>query len=244
MHPIICQIGPLTIYSYGVMLAVAVFICTFLLEKEARKSGVDSNFIFDFCFWVVVSGIIGCRIFYILLNFSYFIQNPSEIIMLQRGGLAWQGGLIAGTLTALWLINKQKLSIGRVLDLVAPYIALGQAIGRLGCFLNGCCFGREAPWGIYFPAHHARLHPTQLYESAGLLLIFFILKKFHGFKKNDGEIFVLYLVLASFERFIVEFFRADHTEFWWGLSIFQAMSLCFMTVALYAYLSIKSRRGK
>ena len=243
MHPIIYKIGPLTIYSYGVMLAAAVFLCTFLLQKESKKTSLNlsADGIFDLVFWVVVSGIIGSRIFFIFLNFSDFAENPLEIFMVQHGGLAWQGGLIAGSLTLIFLLKKKRLPIWEALDVLAPYAALGQAIGRIGCFLNGCCYGREVWWGIYFPVHQARLHPTQLYDALGLLFIFVLLKKFQTFKKRHGEITLLYFLLAAGLRFTVEFFRADHAIVFLGLSIFQIISLGIITMALYAYLRIKSR---
>ena len=244
MHPIICQIGPFPVYSFGLMLATAVFLCTFLLQKEAQKKGFDPNVIVDFVFWIVVSGIIGSRLFYIALNLSYFMDNPSEIIMLQRGGLAWQGGLVFGVLAALFFIKRKKLPLKEIADLSAPYLALGQAIGRIGCFLNGCCYGKEVSWGIYFPVHHARLYPTQLFDSLGLFLIFLFLKKYQALQKNSGETFVLYLLSASLLRFFVEFFRADHTILILNLSIFQIVSMIIIVLAIYAYLFPKGRSGK
>ncbi|OGX32122.1 MAG: prolipoprotein diacylglyceryl transferase, partial [Omnitrophica WOR_2 bacterium RIFCSPHIGHO2_01_FULL_48_9] len=170
MFPIILKIGPVTIYSYGLMMAVAVMVCVFLLSRDARSLGISSEKIFDFVFWVVLSGIAGARLFFILLNLDYFVRDPLEIVMLQKGGLAWQGSLIAGTVAALVYIRKQKLPLAPFLDIIAPYVALGQAIGRLGCFLNGCCYGKPLAWGIYFPVHQASLHPTQLYDALGLVL--------------------------------------------------------------------------
>ena len=226
------------------MLVAAVFVCTFLLQRQARQKNLDSNIFFDLVFWIAVNGIIGSRIFFILLNGQYFLDNPSEMIMLQKCGLAWQGGLLFGVLTGIFLIKKKKLDVWKTLDILAPYAALGQAIGRIGCFLNGCCYGKEVSWGIYFPVHHARLHPTQLYDSLGLLVIFFLLKKFDAYKRGSGEVFILYLLLASFDRFVVEFFRADHTALFLSLSIFQLVSLFIIAGASYAYLFLRSRRGK
>ena len=245
MHPIICQIGPFKIYSFGVMLSVAVITCAIFLNRDARRHNLTSEFIFDLIFWVLMGGILGARLFYIFLNQNYFMANPAEIVMIANGGIAWQGGLVGGGLTGYFLIKKNHLPLWPTLDLVAPYIALGHAIGRIGCFLNGCCYGKEVPWGIYFPVHHAYLHPTQLYESFSLFVIFLILKKAQGwFTAVPGKVFVLYLLLASLERFIVEFFRADHTFTWLGLSVFQIISLVVMGVAFYANSVIKSRSGK
>ncbi len=225
------------------MLAVAVIVCSFFLSRESRRIGIDPEMIFDLVFWIVLSGILGARLFFILLNLPFFLQNPLEIIMIQHGGLAWQGGLVGASLTGIVFIRKKGWPLLKTLDLVAPYAALGQSIGRIGCFLNGCCYGKPAPWGIYFPVHDARLHPTQLYASGGLFLIFLVLKftqkRSSKLRESgapeyvDGKIFVLYLLLASAWRFIVEFFRADHREIFFSLSIFQLVCLGITGVALY-----------
>jgi len=222
------------------MLAVAVLICSFLLGKDAERQGFPREKIYDLIFWVVLSGIVGCRIFFVFLNLSYFQENPWEIWMIHRGGLAWQGGLILGGITAFIYMRAKNLPILKTFDLLAPYIALGHAIGRLGCFLNGCCYGREVSWGIYFPVHDAHLHPTQLYEAASLLLIFFLLKNYQKKTVSIGHVFIAYLLLSSLQRFFVEFFRADHTSVWGTLSIFQLVSLGIFFIALYAKTRLKS----
>ena len=242
MYPVICQIGPFTVYSYGVSLAVAVIVCAYLLKGEAKKNHLNPQVLMDMLFIVTISGIVGARLFYIFLNLPYFLQNPAEVFMLHHGGLAWQGGLVSGFLATVFSIKKNKLPFLFTIDRLAPYIALGQSIGRIGCFFNGCCYGKEVAWGIYFPVHQARLHPTQLYDSLGLFIIFLALKKFQSLKKKEGEVFVLYLLSAAFLRFLVEFYRADHEIFLLGLSIFQVVSLGFILAAISTYLII--RRNK
>ena len=244
MFPVILKIGPLTLHSYGLLFAIAVLVCAFLLSREARSLGMDSALIYDFVFWVILSGIVGARIFYILLNVPFFIQHPLEIIMIQNGGLAWQGGLILASITGITFIQKRNLPLLKMADLVAPYIALGQSIGRIGCFLNGCCFGKEVSWGIYFPVHNARLHPTQLYDSIGLLIIFFILKTYQKFYPPLGQVFIMYLILASVLRFGIEFLRADHRILFFGLSIFQILCLGLILAAFYVHAYLKSRIRK
>ena len=235
MFPIICKIGPLSLYSYGLMLAVAVIVCSFLMSREAKPLGIAPEVIFDFVFWVIFIGLLGARFFYILLNVSFFIKNPLEIIMIQRGGIAWQGSLIAGTLSAVVFIRRKKLPLLTIFDLVAPYIALGQAIGRIGCFLNGCCYGKPSPHGIYFPVHADRLYPTQLFCSLGLLIIFLILRFNRQKFKIPGQLFISYLVLASTLRFVIEFFRGDHDQTFLGLSVYQWMSLAILSIGLGIY---------
>jgi len=239
MHPIIGHIGPLTIYSFGLMLAIAVVVCSFLLSRDAKKFGISQDVIFDFAFWVILAGIVGSRIFFILLNLPDFIANPKQVIMISNGGLAWQGGLILGGLTGLFYIRKKSLSLRLMADLSAPYLALGQAIGRLGCFLNGCCYGREVSWGIYFPIYDAHLHPTQLYEAGYLLMVFFILKNLQRTAIIRGEIFSMYLMFAATGRFINEFFRADHVNTAVGLSVFQIVSIGVFVIGFYMWLRLR-----
>jgi phosphatidylglycerol:prolipoprotein diacylglycerol transferase len=163
------------------------------------------------------------------------------MIMLQHGGLAWQGGLIGGTLAALFFIRKHRLPLAKTADLAAPYLALGQSIGRIGCFLNGCCYGKEVAWGVYFPALHYHAHPTQIYDTVGLFVIFLILKQMQQKNLLSGQVFVLYLLLAPLLRFVIEFFRADHTWSLFGLSIYQYVCLFFIIIAGILYANIKSR---
>ncbi|MBF0504351.1 MAG: prolipoprotein diacylglyceryl transferase [Candidatus Omnitrophica bacterium] len=232
MHPILFTIGSFTIYSYGVMLALSVLVCTYLLSRDAARYNISQDTAYDLVFWCMLWGIIGARIFYIFITWSYYSNNLMEMLMLQKGGLAWQGGFLGGTLAGVWFARRKKLFLKPVMDLVAPYIALGQSIGRIGCFFNGCCYGRSVSWGIYYPVHGARLHPTQLYETAGLFLIFLILKEAQKKKYEPGFIFILYLWLAALERFIVEFYRADHDMVWWGLSLAQYVALGVFTAGL------------
>ena len=243
MFPVICQIGSITVYSYGLMLAIAVLVCSYLSSREAKKLGIAKEVIYDFVFWVVIGGVIGARLFYVILNMSYFWENPREIIMVQNGGLAWQGGLLLGSLSAAIFIRRRKLSFPLMADLSAPYLALGQSIGRVGCLLNGCCFGKEATWGLYFPVHHAILHPTQIYMSLAGAVNFLILIYLKTRLKVKGHLFVIYLLIEAMSRFVIEFFRADHEILAGGLSVFQYVCIIIFGAALYAN-SILIRRAR
>jgi phosphatidylglycerol---prolipoprotein diacylglyceryl transferase len=221
MHPILCSIGPLTIYSFGFMLAMAVLVCSYLFGRDTQKAGIPKETAYDFVFWTALTGVIGARVFYILLNLDIFMSDPSEIIKLQNGGLAWQGGLIFSVANAFFYLRKHRLPVLKFLDLAAPYGALGQAIGRIGCFLNGCCYGKPVWWGPYFPVHDAHLHPTQIYESSALFAGFIVLRILNKKNLSEGRVFAIYLMFAAAVRFIVQFFRDDHDPVWFGLSIFQ-----------------------
>jgi phosphatidylglycerol:prolipoprotein diacylglycerol transferase len=202
------------------------------LARDAHRSNINPDLIFDLVFWAVISGIAGARAFYIVLNYPFFMKHPNEIIMIQNGGLAWQGALILGSITVMFFIQSKKLPFSQILDICVPYLALGQSLGRIGCFLNGCCYGRQWAEGIYFPVHEAYLHPTQLYLSVGYLIIFVILKQYQRISQLPGMVFVSYLILAASLRFGVEYFRADHEILFLGLSIFQFV--CF-GVLLFAF---------
>lgn len=248
MVPVICQFGPVTVYSYGLMLAVSAMVCAFWASRDARKINIPDGVIADLVFGTVIAGILGARFFYVLLNYRFFMDNPLEIIMIQNGGLAWHGGLIAATIVGIRFIRQKGLPLTTMLDLVAPYAALGESIGRIGCFLNGCCYGREVSWGIYFPVHHARLHPTQLYTMAGLFFLFVLLRHYRKVSSQrepvgriPGDVFVLYLFGAALLRFVIEFFRADHYVLVFGLSVYQWVCVGLAAAAVYVHLRLKSR---
>ncbi len=134
--------GSINIYSYGVMIALAFIIGIYIASKYAKKFKEDPQNIVDLCLYVMISSIFGARLFYIISNIKYYLNNPIEIFYLQEGGLIFYGGLILGLGTALMFLKLKKLNIFKYLDLLAPSVVLGQAIGRIGCFLNGCCYGR------------------------------------------------------------------------------------------------------
>jgi len=240
MHPLIAHIGHFPVYSYGFLLAVAILTSSYLLARDAARIGIARDVIYDLVFWVVISGICGARLFYVGLNLEFFMAQPLEILMLQKGGLAWQGSFAGGLAGTIIFTRKHGLALWPLLDTAAPYIALGHAIGRIGCLLNGCCYGKAAAWGLYFPVWEERLIPTQLFMSLAQLFIFFLLRLFQRREGFQGRVFVLYLLFSSIERFGIEFFRADH-ELYFGLSIFQyvCVSIFFIALAIYARLKNK-----
>ncbi len=243
MHPEICKLGPLTIYSYGLMLVIAFVVSTLLASSEAKRKGIDPDIIFNLCFTVFISGVIGARIFYVLSNFSYYLRNPLEIIMLQKGGLAWFGGLILGVFSGIYYLKSKKLAAYRIMDLLVPFVALAQSIGRLGCFLNGCCYGKESAFGIYFPTHDAVLIPTQVYSSLLLVFIFIILRFLQEKPHKDGSIFFAYLILYSAKRFFIEFWRADSPSLALGLTLFQFISIAIFLIAATCLFLVKNKKG-
>lgn len=240
MHPVICTIGSFTVYSYGLMLALAFIASLTLVSRAAKRRGLDVDAIVNLVFLVFVAGIAGARVFYVIENWRYYLTDPVEIVFLQHGGLSWFGGLFAGTLSAALYLKKKKLCVPLVLDVLAPYIALGQAIGRIGCFLNGCCYGKGSGHGLYSPAQDAVLIPVQLYASLALLAIFGILRFAEERPHAAGTVFYLYTLLYSAKRFFIEFLRADNAVLVSGLTLFQCISILIFAASLIGL--IRARR--
>ncbi|MDD5432204.1 MAG: prolipoprotein diacylglyceryl transferase [Candidatus Omnitrophica bacterium] len=233
MFPEICTIGPFTLYSFGLMLVLAFLVSASLASIEAKREKIDPDVIFNVCFVGFIFGVLGSRIFYVIANFKFYLNNPLEIFMLNHGGMAWFGGLILGSFASVIYIKKKKLSLLKILDLIAPFIALAQAIGRIGCLLNGCCYGKVGfGFGIYFKVHDAVLIPTQLYSSLALLLIYFILRFLQNKPHKTGLIFFVYLLLYSVKRFSIEFLRDDNARIISGLTLFQLLSIAVFCIAI------------
>lgn len=235
MFPILYQCSFFTVYTYGVFVAVAFAVSTTLLAREARKRRLDESLIYNLCLVLLVSGIISARLLYVSLNWSHFRDDLLEIFLLQHGGLVWFGGLVGAVVGALGFMRLYKMPLLETIDLLAPYAALAQSIGRIGCFFNGCCYGKEDVYaGIYFPVHGRALFPVQLVDSLALLAIYLFLKNLPA-GNIKGRVFSLYLILAGLERFLVEFLRGDERVFYLGLSVFQWISLLVGTTGLCLY---------
>ncbi|MFA5286964.1 MAG: prolipoprotein diacylglyceryl transferase [Candidatus Omnitrophota bacterium] len=214
MHPEICKIGPLVVYSYGLMLVAAFFTAVTLASEEAKRQEINPDFIFNLLFISFIFGIIGARIFYVIENLGFYLKEPLEIIMLSHGGMSWFGGLILGSISGIIYLKRKKMGVYKVLDLIIPFLALGQSIGRIGCFLNGCCFGKE----------FVQI-PVQVISSFLLLLIFIILRFLQSKPYKAGQIFYAYLFLYSIKRFFIEFWRADNKIIFFDLTLFQLISI-------------------
>ena len=230
MHPVICTLGPFTVFSYGLMLAIAFAVSTSLAGAQARRQGIDADAVFNTGFAVIIAGVLGARLMYVALNFRTYLADPLEIIMLQHGGLAWFGGLLFGSIGGLLYVKKKRLPLNTVLDLFAPFVALGQAIGRIGCLLNGCCYGKESSFGLYFPVEDKILIPTQLISSVAMVVIYISLRLLQERPHRAGQVFYLYLALYGAKRFLVEFLRGDTPALALGLTVFQ-----FFSIALFCF---------
>jgi phosphatidylglycerol---prolipoprotein diacylglyceryl transferase len=224
MFPILVKIGPLTIHTYGFMMAVGVAAGLWFIYVQAKKAGLDANRIMDAAFYTIIVSLIGAKLMLFVGNISYYVTYPRELFALARSGGVFQGGLTFGVIYALWYFRRKKIPTWPTADLIAPALALGHGFGRIGCFSAGCCYGSEcsAPWAVVFNNAyaseltgvrlHAPLHPVQLYEAVLNFLnfgvLFVILKK----KKFDGQVFAFYIINYSVIRFFTEYFRGDHSD--------------------------------
>jgi len=233
MAPVIYSCSLFTIYTYGVFVAVAFLAATWLITRHAVRLGFDPEVIGNFLIFALVCGILSARIFYIVLNWSEFSSDLPEIFRLYHGGLIWYGGLIGAMLCGVLFLKKKRLSIPAVADLCAPYLALAQAIGRIGCFFNGCCYGKPSVHGLFFPAHGRVLFPSQIVDALSLLLVYAVLRLIRG--QKPGQLFGLYLFLAALQRFLMEFLRGDERPFYGGLSIYQWISLGLAAAGILVY---------
>jgi len=218
MHPVLFKIGNfLTVHTYGFFIALAALAGMFISRYEAKRLGIDPDKVVDACFYVVIAAIVGSRLFYVLTNMDFFISAPLEVFKIWNGGLVFYGGFIGSAAVLIAYLKIYRLPLGKMADIAALALPLGHAVGRIGCFFAGCCYGKicHQPWAIIFKNPdslaplYVPLHPTQLYSSGSNFLIFFLIFTFRRFKKFDGQLFWIYLALYGVNRSIIEFFRGD-----------------------------------
>jgi phosphatidylglycerol:prolipoprotein diacylglycerol transferase len=252
MHPILFELGPIPVYSYGTMIALAFLICIYLVRKDAQKIGIEPGAVTDIGLWIIVSGVVGARVTYVLMNARDYLEDPLEIIMLNHGGLVYYGGVTAGTIAAIYLIRRAGLPVLKTTDVLIPYIALGQALGRIGCFLNGCCYGRPTTTGlgITFPPESPaflaypgqKIIPVQLVSFAALVCLFLVLKAVSTKKRFDGQVFALYFIIYPALRFVIEFFRGDNQILFAGLTVGQLTSTGMFAIGVIMFVSLMRRK--
>ena len=221
MFPILIEFGFFKIFTYGLLVATGFLVAILLASSRAEKEGLDSQKVLDLCFYVMVSALLGARLLYVIVEYRYFLDSPLEIFKFWKGGLVFYGGLILGVLISLWYLKRNQMPMWKTADLLAPSIALGQSIGRWGCFFAGCCYGKktDVAWGITFTDPRSlapleiSLHPTQVYLSLNAVFIFIFLMWLSKRKVFDGQILWSYGILYSIGRFLIEYFRGDDRGF-------------------------------
>lgn len=218
MHPILFNIGPLPIHTYGFLIAIGFLMAVQIVKTLATRSRLDVDRILDLSFWCLMLGFLGARILFIITRWRHFMENPIDIFKVWEGGLVFLGGLVLVVPFAIFYVRKNKIDPWKAADCLMPGLPIAQALGRLGCLAAGCCYGRptNADWGVKLDSElvdlHLRgvyLHPTQLYESAAMFILtvamLFIFKR----RKFDGQVALTYFISYPIIRSIVEEFRGD-----------------------------------
>jgi phosphatidylglycerol---prolipoprotein diacylglyceryl transferase len=246
MHPILLRIGSWPIYSYGVMLALAYLAGLQLAVIRARRAGLDGAKVMDLGIYLIIAALVGAKLMLVAVDFDYFRHQPAELLSLVRAGGVFYGGLIAAFAVGLWLVRRYGLPMWTTADLIAPGIALGHIVGRLGCLLAGCCYGRptNVKWAITFTDPVAAtnvgtplqipLHPTQLYDAGAeaLILALLLITERRG-RTFPGRTIWLYMLLYAISRFVIEIYRGDERGMVAGMSTSQFVSVILVPVSLF-----------
>jgi phosphatidylglycerol:prolipoprotein diacylglycerol transferase len=222
MHPLLLELklGSLTIpiHTYGLMIALGFLSGVYTVRKLAARSGVKPDLVSDLAFWLLLIGFVGARLLYIITRLDFFLANPAEIVRVWEGGLVFFGGLITATAYGIWYIRKHRLPVWKMADILLPGVVIAHAFGRVGCLAAGCCYGKPTgvPWGIRldsdlvdFQLRGIPLHPTQLYESTALFILFAGMIWLFRHRKFDGQVGLTYFLLYPVIRSIIEVYRGD-----------------------------------
>lgn len=254
MRPTLFEIGDFKFHAYVTLLSVAFLFAAFRAVDKLNRLDPPIAATTRGGLWAFVGGLLGAKIFWIIQYDS--IVNVWRAVIIWQGGMVFYGGLIGGVLGAIAYLRLYHLPVIRTADIAVPYIALAEGIGRIGCFLNGCCWGAvtTVPWAVYFPKgsnpyrHHIKtglleqgapsalpVHPTQLYMFLGLMALFFLLTLFYKRRPFNGAVILAYLFGHGFVRFIVELFRGDSARSIIGLTVSQVISLGMIVAAIVGF---------
>lgn len=248
MHPIIFDFNGIQIYSFGLMMATAFLVATLWMTWRAKQAGETEHLYFESTLWIIVSGILGAKLFYFIFFPNILFSDPIGAL-LSQGGLVWYGGLISATATTVFYCKVKHINLWTFGDIITPAAALGVVFGRIGCFLSGCCYGGNChlPWAVQYPIGHEThphwVHPSPLYESTAMIIATALLlwidkhKQFKGV--TTGAFFVLYGII----RFVLEYYRGDRVV--WievlNLSASQCISLVGVLAGVVTVIILKQR---
>lgn len=244
MLPVLFEMGPLSVYAWGFTLSLAILAGTFTAIRLAKSIGIESDRILDLVIVLVIGGVVGARLFYVLIyEPDKYWREPLQVFAIWQGGLVYYGALIGGFISGTWYVIRKKLPFWPLADVVAPALALGYGIVRIGCFLNGCCYGTETGTflGVVFPyiegtpcLDAAPRYPTQLFSSLLGFGIFGLLLFLWKRRRFDGQIFLLFVILYSIGRSVVEVFRENLTVFG-NITVSQLVSAVILVPAVILF---------
>lgn len=254
MYPVFFNIGSFSLHTYGLFVALGLLTAVAVSKKLGKSCGISPQTISDLFFVIILSAVVGARLLYVVINFEYYQRNFLEIFKIWNGGLVFFGGFLAAVIACAVYIKHHKHDLWQIADVLAPGVALGHAIGRIGCLFAGCCYGRECdlPFAIRFnhPLTLAPmgvdLHPTQIYMVISNLLLFSILWFLFKRKHFKGQIFLSYIMLYSLFRSFIEFFRGDFRgDFIFDfISLSQGIGIIVFIVALIFLMKRKKATDK
>ena len=255
---------PLILHAYGLFIAIGFMSAMLLAKRQANREGEDGDIVVDMAFWLLLWGLVGARVIFILTQMDRYLADPTQILYFWRGGLVFYGGFIGAAICLIYYTRRHKLPFFKFADLYVPFLAMAHAFGRLGCLCAGCCFGKptDMPWGIVFPlrsmphqAHHEAgevlfnqlplaVHPTQLYEAGAELLMFFFLLSLRPKKRFHGQILLVWLSVYPVIRSVIEIYRGDKIRgvYFLGLSTSQYISIGVALSAAIIYFYLRKKR--
>ncbi len=259
MHPILFRVGPFTLHTYGLLVATGVLLGLWLARRQAHQAGLDPERVWNLGIYMVLAALVGAKLWLVAADWNYYLVHPREVFSLGTllSGGTYYGGFLTALLVAVLYARCFDLGFLSLADVYAAPLALGHAIGRLGCFAAGCCYGKptSAVWGVTFTDAYAQalvgtplgiaLHPTQLYESAAEFLIFGVLLflgRRQGAEQAAGELFAAYAVLYGIARGTIEFFRGDPDRTLLAGGTFSMMQVVSVVLIVFGtWLLVRSR---
>ena len=243
---------------YGVMAALGFLSALGTWAWLARKTvpPPPEGMAADLGMWLMVAGVLGSRAAYVMAHGAYYVEHPAEILRIDQGGLIFYGGLILGSIALVAFARRRRIPLWKMADFAIPGLAVGHALGRIGCFLNGCCYGRAASahpgWGVVYPAcsepgrlfPDVPLYPVQVFEAAALLVLWGILVWAYPRKRRPGTVFALYLLLYPPCRFVLEYLRGDPRQGWASVDAAQWISVGLFACAVALFIWLPKERAE
>lgn len=218
MHPLLLNLGPIPIHTYGFLIAMGFLVAVAVIRRLSVEARLDPERTLDLTFWILLVGFLGSRALFVLTRLDYFVQDPLAALKVWEGGLVFFGGPLAAMPFTVWYMRKYRLPVWQALDAMIPGLVVAHGFGRLGCLAAGCCYGRPTGtgFGVRFYSelvdkqfHGIPLHPTQLYESVSLFLLFAGMVWVQRHKRFDGQVILTYFMAYPIIRSVVEIFRGD-----------------------------------
>lgn len=246
MHPVVFRVFGRDIPSYGAMLVLGFLAAIWFAARRAGRYGMDKEKVLDLGILLLIAGVVGSRIGWVLQEWKSYADHPITAVYVWEGGLTFHGGLILAIVAAVWWCHRNKVSFWQIADLMSAPLAIGYAVGRIGCFLNGCCGGApcDLPWAVRFPGDSIGHHPSQLYAMALNLVIFGVLVWMEKRRKFEGQLFAALLVMQGLYRFLVEYTRAGSSSTYlipgW-LTDAQAVALAIALAGVVVYVVLARR---